>query len=114
MAMGTIVKGNTMLTIPDNRIEDYVARGYSIANEAGIVVKPAVPTDIAELQKLYTDHVAKIVNLEKQLKDCAEWKINYDKLMKAYEELEEKNADLEAEVLKLKETPKRTTKKKTE
>ena len=110
--MATVIKGNSMLTIPDDRLADYVARGYDVANAAGIVIKKAIPTDIAELQKLYTEQVAKIVQLEKQVKESASLQADYDKLAKAYEELEDTNNELEAELLKLKEASKKTTRKK--
>ena len=110
--MATVIKGNTMLQIPDNRVADYVANGYDIANAAGIVTKKAVPTDLAELQKLYTDQVAKIAKLEKKVKESAQLQADYDKLLQSYEELEDKNNELEAELLALKEAPKKTTTKK--
>ena len=109
--MATVIKGNTMLTIPDNRLADYLERGYDIANNAGIVIKKAIPTDTAELQKLYTEQVAKIANLEKQVAEYDELQANYRQLLKSYEELDERNAELEAELLKLKEAPKEAPKK---
>lgn len=111
--MATVIKGNTMLQIPDDRVADYVASGYDIANKAGVVTKKAIPTDLAELQKLYTDQVAKIAQLEKKVKESEQLQADYDKLLASYEELEDKNSEFEAELLAVKETPKKTTKKKT-
>lgn len=65
--MVTVIKGNTLLEIPENRKEDYLNRGYSIANNAGTVIKQAVPTDNDLLRKSYTDQKAVIANLQKQL-----------------------------------------------
>lgn len=107
--MATVIKGNTLLTVPDDRVSDYLERGYSIASAAGTVIKKAVPTDLAELQKLYTNQVAEIANLKKQLEEQTELQANYDKLLASYEELEEKNQDLELELSELK--AKKTTNK---
>ena len=127
--MATVIKGNSLISVPDNRVDDYLARGYSIASEAGTVLKKAVPTDKAELQKLYTEQVAEIANLKNQLarenqpkqdeeleavrKELAEMQENYDKLVKMYEELEEERDNLKEEVEKLK-APKKTRAKKSE
>jgi len=128
--MAMVIKGNSLISIPDNRVDDYLARGYSIASEAGTVLKKAVPTDKAELQKLYTEQVAEIANLKNQLagnnqpkqdkeleavkKELAEMQENYDKLVKMYEELEEERDNLQAEVEKLKAPKKSTRAKKSE
>lgn len=128
--MAMVIKGNSLISIPDNRVDDYLARGYDLASEAGTVVKKAVPTDKAELQKLYTEQVAEIANLKNQLagnnqpkkddgeleavkKELAEMQESYDKLVKMYEELEEERDNLQAEVEKLKApAPKKSTRAK--
>lgn len=128
--MAMVIKGNSLISIPDNRVDDYLARGYDLASEAGTVVKKAVPTDKAELQKLYTEQVAEIANLRNQLagknqpkrdeeleaikKELAEMQENYDKLVKMYEELEEERDNLQEEVEKLKAPKKSTRAKKSE
>ena len=127
--MAMVIKGNSLISIPDNRVDDYLARGYDLASEAGTVVKKAVPTDKAELQKLYTEHIAEIANLKNQLaeknqqkndgeleaikKELAEMQESYDKLVKMYEELEEERDNLQAEVEKLNApAPKKSTRAK--
>ncbi len=127
--MAMVIKGNSLINIPDNRVDDYLERGYDLASVAGTVVKKAVPTDKAELQKLYTEQVAKIANLEKALaknnkpeddgeleavkKELAEMQKSYDNLVKMYEELEEERDSLKAEVEKLKApAPKKSTRAK--
>lgn len=114
--MATVIKGNSLITIPDDRVADYLSRGYDLASNAGTVIKKAVPTDLVALQKFYTDHVAKIVKLEKELKKRdngdGELKSKYNALVKTCEELQEKNRVLEDELEKLK-APKKTRSKKT-
>lgn len=47
---------NRVIQIPDSQIEVYAAKGYTIKNDEGTVVKPAVPNDFnmvnAELAKV--------------------------------------------------------------
>lgn len=116
--MATVIKGNALLTIPDDRVSDYVARGYDIASVEGTVIKKAVPTDLSELQRLYTDQVSKIVNLEKIIEqrdkqieslesELDSLQTDYESLSNAYKQLE--NGKVEAETTKT--TKKRTTKK---
>ncbi len=116
-----VIKGNSLISIPDNRVDDYLARGYDLASEAGTVVKKAVPTDTAELQKLYTEQVAKIAQLEKELANntvndeleaiktqLEDLQKKYDTLLKEYKELEAENEKLKAPA------PKKSRAKKSE
>lgn len=119
--MVKVRKGNSLTSIPDDRVADYLSRGYDLASDAGTVIKRAVPTDLVALQKLYTDQVATITKLEKQLsegktnnEEFAELQSKYDQLIKTCEDLEEKNYALEAEIERLKTSKKTRSKKGTE
>lgn len=116
--MAMVLKGNSLISVPDNRVDDYLARGYSIADESGTVIKKAVPTDKSELQKLYTDQVAKIAELEKKLAEQSDTteldalKAELEAYKERCEELEKENNALKAEIQQLKApTPRKRVKK---
>lgn len=62
--MARVQRGNVVLTVKDDEVQRYLQLGYDLTNPAGEVVKSAIPTDYATLQKLYLDHIAKITELE--------------------------------------------------
>lgn len=88
--MVTVRKGNVLQNISEEMVQDYVRRGYDICNKGGVVIEKSIPTDIAALQKAYTDQQARIAALEKQIAENAEdegLKAMYQELEKGHEEL---------------------------
>lgn len=96
-----------MQQVADDMVSEYLRRGYDITSAGGTVIEKAVPSDVENLRKLYTDQQAVIARLERKLKKNgqdlgdAELEIKYQELVKthedlqlAHEALEEENADL--------------------
>lgn len=75
--MAEVQRGNVFLTIPDDDIEKYMAKGFSVVDANGKVIRQSVPTEIGQLQKAYSEHVdeikkltAKVASLESQLAEA--------------------------------------------
>lgn len=58
--MVEVQRGNVCLDIPEADIPKYMAKGFSVVDEYGRVIKQSVPTEIGQLQKAYSEHVATI------------------------------------------------------
>lgn len=59
-----VQRANVCLTIPEDEVEKYMAKGFSVIDsETGKIVKQSIPTDLRELQKAYTEHVETIKQL---------------------------------------------------
>ena len=70
--MAQVQKANRILTIRDDLVVDYVDRGYNLISKGGGVLREAVPSDIATLQKAYLDHKAEIARLKNELRKKTE------------------------------------------
>lgn len=75
--MVNVQRANVFLTISDDDIDKYMAKGYSIVDDRGNVIKQSIPVDLLELQKAYTEHVniikqkdSEIATLRAQLKEA--------------------------------------------
>lgn len=76
--MVNVQRANVFLTIPDEDIDKYMAKGFSIVDERGNVLKQSIPTELLELQKAYTEHEeiikrkdSEIADLRAQLQELA-------------------------------------------
>lgn len=65
----TVRRGGSYLTIPANAVERYLAKGYDVVDENDNVIKSSVPNDINTLKIAYEQHIAKIKELEAQVKE---------------------------------------------
>ena len=66
--MVQIQRANVVLTVPSSEVDKYMAKGFSVIDEkTGKVIKQSVPTELNQLQKAYSEHVAKIKQLESEL-----------------------------------------------
>lgn len=65
----TVRRGGSYLTIPANAVERYLAKGYDVVDENDTVIKSSVPNDINTLKIAYEQHIAKIKELEAQVKE---------------------------------------------
>lgn len=54
--MVNVQKGNVFLNISNEEVDKYMAKGFSIVDEFGRVIKQSIPTELGELQKAYSDH----------------------------------------------------------
>lgn len=55
--MAEVQRGNVFLTIDDADINKYMAKGFSVVDKNGKVIKQSVPTELGQLQKAYSEHV---------------------------------------------------------
>lgn len=55
--MAEVQRGNVFLTIEDADIPKYMAKGYSVVDKFGKVIKQSVPTELGQLQKAYSEHL---------------------------------------------------------
>lgn len=60
MANIKVRRGNVMLTVPDYQRGEYLAKGFDIVDNAGIVVENSIPTDPNVLKRAYVEHLALI------------------------------------------------------
>lgn len=62
--MARVERGNVVLTVKDHEVQHYLNLGYNLTDDAGNVLKRAIPTNIGELQTAYLEHTKKIAELE--------------------------------------------------
>lgn len=55
--MVDVQRGNVFLTIDEEDIEKYMAKGFSVVDAQGRVIRQSIPTSLSELQKAYSEHV---------------------------------------------------------
>ena len=65
--MAQVQRANVILTIPNEDVDKYMAKGFSLIDKSGKVIKQSVPTELGQLQKAYSEHVAYIKKLESEL-----------------------------------------------
>lgn len=55
--MVKVRRGNTTLRVDEVEVVKYMAKGFSVIDANGNIVKQSVPTEIGQLQKAYSEHV---------------------------------------------------------
>ena len=65
--MAIVQRANVLLTVPDTEVDKYIAKGYSVLDASGNVIKQHVPTELIQLQKAYSDHVEQIKQLTSEI-----------------------------------------------
>lgn len=65
--MALVKKLNVELTVDDEFVDSYINKGYSVINEAGHVIREAVPNDLAQLKILVTKQKEEIAKLEAEI-----------------------------------------------
>ena len=55
--MVEVQRGNVCLNILEADIPKYMAKGFSVVDAYGNVIKQSVPTELGQLQKAYSEHV---------------------------------------------------------
>lgn len=83
-------KANIETAITEDKVEKYVAEGYTIFDEAGCIVKETAPDNLNALKQAYTSHVAEL-----KVKDAEIARLK-DELTRAQKAL----SDMEAKVKK--------------
>lgn len=61
--MAEVQRGNVFLTVSEDEINKYMAKGFSVVDERGRVIRQSVPTELGPLQKAYSEHVETIKKL---------------------------------------------------
>lgn len=62
--MVRIERGNVVLKVQEHEVQRYLTLGYNVTDDAGNVLKEAIPNDIGTLQKHYIEHKKRIEELE--------------------------------------------------
>lgn len=78
----TVRRGGSYLTIVESSIPRYMAKGYDVVDEADRVIQGSVPNDVNTLKKAYSEHVAKIKELEAKIAVMKASKTQFDKMTK--------------------------------
>ena len=62
--MVRIERGNVVLKVHEHEVQRYLTLGYNVTDDAGNVLKEALPNDLGTLQRYYMEHKKKIEELE--------------------------------------------------
>ena len=62
--MVRIERGNVVLKVQEYEVQRYLNMGYNVTDDAGNVLKEAIPNDLGTLQRHYLEHKKKIEELE--------------------------------------------------
>lgn len=54
--MVDVKRDNVVLSVEEDDVDRYFAKGYSVLDKFGNIVKASVPTDVGTLQKAYVEH----------------------------------------------------------
>lgn len=65
--MANVQRGNVFLVVGDNEIEKYMAKGFSVVDDRGNVVRQSFPTELRQLQKAWSDHVEIIKQKDEEI-----------------------------------------------
>lgn len=103
-------KANIETAITEDKVEQYVAEGYTIFDANNHIVKETAPDNLTTLKQAYTEHIAEL-----KVKDAeiARLKDELTRAQKALSDMEAKAKKAEASVGEVPaEKPKRTRTKK--
>jgi len=76
--MAQVQRANVFLTIPDEDITKYLAKGYNVIDpKTGAVIRQSVPTELNALQKAWSEHEELIKQKDSEI---AKLKEELDKL----------------------------------
>ena len=65
-------RGNEYLTVPEDAVDRYIAKGYDVLDNKGNVVVESIPYDVATLRGAFVTHKAKIAELEAEVANLKE------------------------------------------
>ena len=66
-----VERGNVVLHVKDDEAQYYLSLGYNVTDEYGTILQRSIPTNIAELQRYYVEHLQRISELEAQIASLA-------------------------------------------
>ncbi len=67
--MAIVERGNVQLTIDDDVIDLYLAKGYNVVDGKGGIIKECLPNDIKTLQHAYIENKKTIKSLQNEIAD---------------------------------------------
>ena len=67
MSKVRVERGNVVLKVEEYEVQRYLSMGYNVTDNAGNVIKAAVPTNLGQLQLFYVQAPKKIEALEAEL-----------------------------------------------
>ena len=62
-----VERGNVVLKIPEDTVQRYIDRGFSLLDENGNVIKTSIPNDVGTLQKAFVEQSEEIKKLKAEL-----------------------------------------------
>ncbi len=60
-------KANVVLTVTENEINKYLARGFTVYDDSGKIIAKPIPRDVGSLTKAYIEHEAEIKALKEKI-----------------------------------------------
>lgn len=67
--MVDVKRDNVVLSIEEEDVERYFAKGYSVLDKFGNVVKASVPSDVGTLRKAFVEHTELLKQKDNEIAD---------------------------------------------
>lgn len=67
--MNIVQRANVVLRVRDEEVDKYLARGFSLLNENGEVIRSATPNDLATFKEAYIRQSKEIEDLNSQIEE---------------------------------------------
>lgn len=67
--MNIVRRANVVLKVRDEEVDKYLARGFSLLNENGEVIRSATPNDLATFKEAYIRQSKEIEELNSQIEE---------------------------------------------
>ena len=67
--MNIVQRANVVLKVRDEEVDKYLARGFSLLNENGEVIRSATPNDLATFKEAYIRQSKEIEELNSQIEE---------------------------------------------
>lgn len=67
--MNIVQRANVVLKVRDEEVDKYLARGFSLLNENGEVIRSATPNDLATFKEAYIRQSKEIEDLKEQIEE---------------------------------------------
>ena len=67
--MNIVQRANVVLKVRDEEVDKYLARGFSLLNENGEVIRSATPNDLATFKEAYIRQSKEIEDLNLQIEE---------------------------------------------
>lgn len=98
-------KANVVTVITEDRIDEFIAKGYKVMDASGTIIKDTAPDNLEDLKRAYISNTAEINNLKAENSRLRE------ELTRAQKILEKKEAESNATEVVSEEIPAPRTRK---